>query len=199
MIFGAPVSLLFSLRPPTRNALSQKVYPFPRDIQTLESKVVAVEKLIDLPPPELLHELHSSTNPNSFHTHVAIGLPENSVFPTLSYHDFYSLSTHNNLRWSSILKTMKDKYLPLKGTDKPGNGFYDCLDKAGDDGDGTMSILLYPGRWNGFGVREAQILSQTLLVETGFGVFICARAHSLSTVENAQELNPLLTGEGTKR
>ena len=62
--------------------------------------------------------------------------------------------------------------------------------------DGTKSVLLYPGRWGGFDLREAQALSQTILTETKFDVFICTQAHPLTTKDNVHEQNPIITGVG---
>ena len=200
VIFNTPVSLWFSLRPPHRNAANQTVYPFPKEIKA-ETKTVPVEKNTDIPPTDFLQELHSHINPDPFHVYAAIGLPENDVFPTLSYPDYYTLVTPDKdqkkvLSWKSIFDCMLTKYLPLKNTVLPGKDFYDYLVNSGNNMDGTKSVLLYPGRWGGFDLREAQALSQTILTETKFDVFICTQAHPLTTKDNVHEQNPIITGVG---
>ena len=160
-----------------------------------------VEKNTDIPPTDFLQELHSHINPDPFHVYAVIGLPENDVFPTLSYPDYYTLVTPDKdqkkvLSWKSIFDCMLTKYLPLKNTVLPGKDFYDYLVNSGNNMDGTKSVLLYPGRWGGFDLREAQALSQTILTETKFGVFICTQAHPLTTKDNVHEQNPIITGVG---
>ena len=91
MIFGAPVSLMFSLRPPA-------VYPFPKKIEVINAKKVAVEPSVGIPPPLFLQEI---SLPSSFNIHIGIGLPDNDSFSTLSYQDFYSPSSGRNLNGSS--------------------------------------------------------------------------------------------------
>ena len=43
----------------------------------------------------------------------------NDIFPTLSYHDFFSLSQVNNLKWDPIVKKMIEKYTHLKNIEDP--------------------------------------------------------------------------------
>jgi hypothetical protein len=140
VIFDAPISLLFSLHPPPRNAVDRTAYPFPKGILVIEAKTVAVELPIDVPPLDFLREVHSSTNPDPFHVSIGIGLPDNDVFPTLSFSDFYSLSASNNLRWGPIFEHLKSKYLPLKGTEGVQGTFFDYLARCGDNSVGTKSI-----------------------------------------------------------
>ena len=74
-------------------------------------------------------------------------------------------------------------------------------DVSNDEGKGDKSFLLFPGRWEGFDVRECQTLSQSILRDVGkfnFRVFICAKAHPFATHENFSELSPLLAGVGLK-
>ena len=61
----------------------------------------------------------------------------------------------------------------------------------------NKSILIFPGRWEGLGLREAISLGQKILQDAKFDVFVAALAHPLTTNENAHELNPHLSGNGT--
>ena len=147
-LFGFPFVPHTGMRP------TKLCTPSPKEIKA-ETKTVPVEKNTDIPPTDFLQELHSHINPDPFHVYAAIGLPENDVFPTLSYPDYYTLVTPDKdqkkvLSWKSIFDCMLTKYLPLKNTVLPGKDFYDYLVNSGNNMDGTKSVLLYPGRWGGF-------------------------------------------------
>ena len=195
ILFLTPVSLSFSLRPTRRDFIDQTVYPFPVGIEVPKIKDVVVDPPVALPPPEFLRELHSADKKSPFQVCAGIGLPDNDIFPTLSYHDFFSLTTVKNLNWTAIVKCMVEKYTPFKGTDDPKAGFCDLFTESATH---EKSVLLFPGRWSGFDVKAVTALSQVILAATTFKVFVCTPAHPLANKENARELSPLVTGVGLR-
>ena len=192
---NSPVRLRFSTRPPSSNGVS---FPFPKDFQPLSLEDVCVEDpSTGLLPNEFLHEL--AKHP-MFNFHVGIGISDNEIIPTLDYTDFYHLNRTNSVNWNSISKYIFEKY-EVRSKDElyseSAPGFLSSLHKHSSNPHGQKSIFLFPGRWEGFGFKEAQVLAQKILTTTNFLVFIGVRAHPLSTKENAHEMNPQFMGNSS--
>ena len=191
------VRLSFSARPPSPKSVSGIFFPFPKNFQpvTIED-VVVDEPTFGILPPTFLQDMAS--NP-LFNFHIGIGLPENDIIPTLSYSDFFNLNTNNNLNWVSISRYIHSKYTELekqKISPIPAR-FLTSLAKHNTNAGHEKSVVLFPGRWEGFNLSAAHSLAQKLLSSSPFNVFIATRAHPLSTEENSHELNPHVTGNGS--
>jgi hypothetical protein len=141
------VRLIFSIRPPTPHNGGGVAYPFPKNLQgtALEGDLMD-EPSVGLPPPHFLEELVASP---TFSFHIGIGLPENDVLPTLSYSDFFRLSSNNNLNWTSIIRYIHEKYELLSKDDNSDTPkrFMVSLKKHFSNSEGEKSVLLFPGRW----------------------------------------------------
>ena len=133
-----------------------------------------------------------------FNFHIGIGLPENEIFPTLSYSDFFRLHSSNTLNWLSIARFIYDKYIALEKEKFPtATKFITSLKKHALNAGGEKSVLLFPGRWEGFGLKAAQELAQKILSSSNFHVVVAVRAHPLSTPENVHEMNPQFSGNSS--
>ena len=71
------------------------------------------------------------------------------------------------------------------------------MKKHANNPSGEKSVLLFLGRWEGFGLKAAQELAQKILTTSSFKVFVAVRAHPLSTAENVAELNPQFFGNNS--
>jgi hypothetical protein len=60
-------------------------------------------------------------------------------------------------------------------------------------------ILLYPGRWLGFSVAEAERLAQDILSSSKNQVFLLRVAHPYTNTQNAAELNPHITSSASDK
>ena len=157
-----------------------------------------------VPPPAFLSDLARDA---VFNTHIAIGIPENEVLPTLSLEDYFKFCepitgsdgvTKNTLNWQSIEKNLYDKY-SLRSLRDPkdvtASLFVTKLKKHFGNGDSKdKSVLLVPGRWSNFSLPDALDLAKIILEQSNFLVYILNKAHPLSTPDNAHELNPLICG-----
>ena len=181
---GVQIRLKFSIRLPRRG--ENFAFPFPKDFQPLALEdIVVSEPTCAIPPPLFLEEL--ARDP-AFCLHIGIGIPENETLPTLSYSDFFNLNANGNLSWATISRSILDKYTTLereKNSDLP-TKFLTSMKKHANNAEGQKSILLFPGRWEGFSFNSAQDLAQKILSETKFNVILIARAHPLSDGKNAQ-------------
>jgi len=191
------VLALFSIRAPLLRNSDGIAFPFLKQIfPPEEGKEVLEDPKSDLPPALFLEELAED---GSLQVHVAIGLPENDVIPTLSLSDFVYLSDTKTLSWSNISRCLLEKYKILGEEEegKTARRFHDQLLKNTGNPGGKKTILLFPGRWNTFFPQVAHTLAQEILRNTRFGVFIATQAHPLSDRENVQELNPCVTGNSS--
>ena len=183
------VRLRWSIRPPSKSSKDGRAFPFPQNFESLAADVSLVsEPTFGIPPQLFLEEL---TKHPTFNFHIGIGLPENEFFPTLSYSSFFSLHTSNSINWTSISRYIYDKYIELEKKKNPWAAkfvFYPS---------GEKSVLLFPGRWEGFGLKAAQELAQKILATSSFKVFVAVRAHPLSTAENVAEVNPQFFGNNS--
>ena len=188
---NVPVQLAFSIRPPSPQNTSGVVFPFPKDFQDAQDDEDVVEdRFGGIPPDEFLHDV---ANHPVFGGQIAIGLPENVFFPTLSYSDFFNIDRRHGLNWASILKCVRRKYERLAPTCTVAAGFSKLLEQF-SGGDLGRTLLIFPNRWPQFDLRAAFSLAQIILSQSALNVFVVAHAHPLSTPENAHELNPHLTG-----
>jgi hypothetical protein len=115
----------------------------------------------EIPPPLFLEELAEKS---LFQVHVAIGLPDNDVIPTLSLSDFVHLSNTKTLTWVNIFRCLLAKYkaLALSEENATARRFVDQLTiNVGNPG-GNKTILLFPGRWNTFIPQVAHTLAQEI-------------------------------------
>ena len=114
---GIPVRLSFSVVPPSPQNSSGLVYPFPKDFQEAEDDSPIVEdRFGGIPSDGFLKDV---ANHSVFGGQIAIGLPENEFFPTLSYSDFFNLDRGRKLKWDVILKCVKTKYERRASADPP--------------------------------------------------------------------------------
>jgi hypothetical protein len=60
-------------------------------------------------------------------------------------------------------------------------------------------ILLYPGRWLGFSVPEAERLAQDILTSSKNQVYLLRVAHPYTNTQNAAELNPHITSSASDK
>ena len=187
----------FSIGPPLLRNSDGIAFPFLKQVYPLQDgKEFLEDPKSEIPPTTFLEELAEQ---NLFQVHVAIGIPDNDVIPTLSLSDFVHLSDTKTLNWVNILRCLFDKYKTLAedSENKTAARFVDQLTRNVSNPSGKKTILLFPGRWTSFIPPVAQILAQEILRNTRFGVFIAAQAHPLSDCRNVQELNPCLTGNSS--
>ena len=149
-------------------------------------------------PPEVLSDLRSMA---VFNIHIAIGLPENDVVPTLSYSDFLDLADLNAVNWRAIEQKIGEKYLKLSKTKGEGamvaEVFLTRLSQHKNNRDThNKNILLVPGVWSELGLHSAYNLAENFLTTHlfGFGVYVAVAAHPLTSLENFSELNPHVCG-----
>ena len=149
-------------------------------------------------PPEVLSDLRSMAG---FNIHIAIGLPENDVIPTLSYSDFLDLADLNAVNWRAIELKIGEKYLKIskaKGDRAMvAEVFLTRLSQHKNNKDTqNKNVLLVPGVWNELGLHSVYNLAENFLTTHlfGFGVFVAVAAHPLTTLENFSELNPHVCG-----
>jgi hypothetical protein len=166
----------FSVRPSRKGVVNGVPFPFPKDFRTVEGNKVIIED----PPSGIFPNLFLKDMAEHalFNFHIGIGLSENGVFPTLSYSDFSEMSAHNNLNWVSIAAYVFKKYSSLAAQPDANplfQHFLNSLSKHQGNPSGEKSVLLVPGRWDNFGLREAQALAQVILPQSNFKVFIAVR------------------------
>ena len=91
------VGVSFSILPAANGRVA---YPFPKSFSLSGSQ----RELLDVAssnffPEAFLNDLKTS---DIFSLHIAIGIPESTVVPTLSYSDFFDLSETKTLSWRNI-------------------------------------------------------------------------------------------------
>ena len=133
--------------------------------------------------------------------HTGVGLPENDVFPTVSYSDFNVLSSNRNVNWHSLCTYVHEKYEKRsKAGDAVAASFVTSLGKHRANLGGQKSILIVPGFWEGLGrVSDGMNLAQNILRSSNFKVFVVVDGNRSSTTANARELNPHIMGHGLSR
>ena len=145
-------------------------------------------------PPTFLQDLRDS---DEFSVHIAIGIPENSVVPTLSYSDFNALSSVNSVNWQNIKKYIHAKYekRAQAGDDEVAKRFSASLTEHKANLKGKFSVLVAPGFWQNFAsIPQALRLAQSIISSSNFKVFVIASGHKASNAFNAHELNPHIMG-----
>ena len=159
------------------------------------SSVEIVEPLDGVFPEAFLQEISTNTLINS---HIVIGLPDNKVIPSLDFSDFCELARLPP-SWAKTCEKIDAKYISL--AKNPQNivaqNFLTKLSTHKNNKNASKSILLCPGRWENFSLREAFALGAKILEESKFSVFISVIGHHLTTLENAHELNPHLCGNSS--
>ena len=97
MVRDVDVSVTFSIRPPRGGA--GPAFPFIKAVSLSDSQRGLLDEAVTgFFPPEFLKDLKESP---VFEVHIGVGLPENDVFPTVSYSDFNVLSSNRNVNWHS--------------------------------------------------------------------------------------------------
>ncbi len=195
MTWHSPVEVNFSTLPPPSSP-----EPFIRTINPLPSLSPSVpqeEPLDGVLPEEFLMEVAAHS---LFKVHFAVGIPENSVVPTVDFKDFSSLTqTPGTVSWKSVEQKIGQKYFTQ--SKNPENSlaskFVDRINAHKKNPSGAKSVLLFPGRWENFSLLDAYALGQSILNESGFSVFVCVLGHPQTTLQNAHELNPHLCGNSS--
>ena len=194
MPLDVEMGVSFSIRPPVEGR--DFAYPFVKKYSLSDrQRDLLDEATCNFFPPTFLEDLRDSP---VFSVHIAIGIPENSVVPTLSYSDFSALSSVNSVNWQNIKKYVSDKYEKRsKGGDEVALRFVKALTEHKANLDGSHSILVAPGFWQKFAnARDGMNLAQSILSSSNFKVFLLVTGHSASNGFNAQEFNPHIMGKG---
>ena len=110
VVMDSSVRVTFSIRPPTSRNVSGAVFPFPSSFSLVSAGALSVDPPYGIPPPLFLQDLAESPQLNF---HMGIGLPENDSIPTLSFSDFLSLNSANNLDWVPVVRMIHFKYQGL--------------------------------------------------------------------------------------
>ena len=128
--------------------------------------------------------------------HIAIGIPESTTVPTLSYSDFFDLSEAKNLSWRNIHARIVGKYEKRAETgDEVARGFLTRLSEGRGNVSGKLSVLIAPGFWKKFTLMyNGFSLAQSVLRGSNFKCYVLATGHHASNISNARELNPQITG-----
>ena len=129
---------------------------------------------------------------------MAVGIPENDVLPTLSYSDFYELSSSGQVNWRSINTYIYDKYKKRSAAgDLVAAGFVKSLSDNRANLLMKKSVLVVPGFWKTFSsIHEALKLARSILAASKFRPLVMVRGHHASTAANACELNPIIMSDG---
>ena len=124
-------------------------------------------------------------------------MAETEEFPSLDFSDFCRLGSDPS--WVSVQELIKQKVSreAANPSNLLANEFAHSLENYRDHPSHTKSILLFPGRWEGFSYRDAVLLGQSILSESQFSVFIAVLAAPFTTPQNAHERNPHLCGNGS--
>ena len=125
----------------------------------------------DLFPEDFLREVRSFS---FFRFHMGVGMAETEEFPSLDFSDFCRLGSDPS--WVSVQELIKQKVSreAANPSNLLANEFAHSLENYRDHPSHTKSILLFPGRWEGFSYRDAVLLGQSILSESQFSVFIAA-------------------------
>jgi hypothetical protein len=189
------VQVLFSVSKPRDPNLPS----FPRIKDVQKSQESEVEPLIEptnnIPPPNFIKDLVGH-----FRAFLVIGGVEDYSIPTITFSDFSKIYKTGHIHWNSVCTTLLVKY---KNLCENANGEEEkkkfknllikvekCLSKEGEG----RGVIIFPGRWKGFSPSEGDKLSQEICEQTKHTPFVVRTAHPLTTLENACELNPHLTG-----
>ena len=192
MVMNVDVGVTFSMRPP--HAGQAVAYPFPKRFSLNDTSRSSLDRgTKGFFPKAFLEFLRDSA---VFEAHMAIGIPENDVLPTLSYSDFYDLSSTNKVCWRSINTYICDKYKKRSDAgDVIAAGFVKSLQDNRANLSGRKSVLVVPGFWKTFmNVHEAMKLARSILATSKFKVFVMTTGHRASTPLNAREINPHIMG-----
>ena len=148
MVKDVDVCVTFSIRPPRGGA--GPAFPFVKAVSLSDSQRGLLDEAVSgIFPPEFLKDLKESP---VFEVHIGVGLPENDVFPTVSYSDFNVLSSNRNVNWHSLSTYVHDKYEKRsKAGDAVATGFIASLGKHRANLGGQKSILMSQGFGKGWG------------------------------------------------
>jgi hypothetical protein len=196
VIFHTEVCVQISVIPPVP---PQEVpSPFVDMIFTVGRQ--AFENEVDEPLDGILPDvfLQEVSTHSLFNIHFAVGLPDNIQVPTLNFSDFCYLANRPP-SWDGVEGKIGEKYVKLAKdeTNTLAATFLNRLNSQKGSKTSSKNILLYPGRWENFTLRDAFVLGQEILKKSIFGVYISVIGHPLTTLQNAHELNPHLCGNSS--
>lgn len=197
---NSPCAVIFSSGRPSRNQAGAAL-PVVTDISSfglpLPPGPPVSEPVNGAFPPEVLQDLKELAQ---FNIHIVVGLPDNSIIPSLSYSDFILLKNCGTFSWTTVEAKVGEKYAKLKNSvnkleAERAELFLTKLGQhRGNKGGGGKNILVLPGLWPELTQTCATSFADTVLKVSAFGAFVALPAHPLSTAENVHELNPHVCG-----
>ena len=187
--FDVELLVQFSVRPPRFS--SDSPYPFIKSFRVPQGVSSSlVEPNSNILPLSFIRDLYE--NP-SFNLLLGIGVQENDFLPSLSFDEFCSLKDEGLILWKKIVDVLLVKYKKLASQEGEKKEIYTMfcsrLNKHYRNED--KGVLLYPGRWQNF---SGLSLALSLLSSTRLSPYVLSFAHPLTTVSNANELNPFFSG-----
>ncbi len=167
------------------------VFPFVKLIKTqLGVPPVFQEPQTNILPLEVVRDLMENVD---FKFLAAVGIPANTLIPTLSFQEFHEFMEGGPVVWKRFLDMFVNKYKKLAAQDSDkrsiNNIFHNRLVKHGNNA--TKSILIYPGQWQ---MHSAISFAQNILTHSRLSIYTLNITHPLTNPDNAEEMNPLLTG-----